>query len=63
MQRAKVGSSYSDWFKFTQRIPQSSKLGPLHFNIFYNDIFFEIQKSNIFVAKTYNQLLKTSFMM
>ena len=46
-QRTKVGSSYSDWFEFTRGIPQGSTLGSLPFNIFINDVFFEIQKSNI----------------
>ena len=46
-QRTKVGSSYSDWFEFLRGILQGSILGPLFVNIFINDIFFEIQKSNI----------------
>ena len=46
-QRTKVESSYSDWFEFVCGNPQGSILGPLFFNIFINDIFSEIQESNI----------------
>ena len=46
-QITKFGSFYSDWFEFTCRIPKDSLIGPLVFNIFINDIFFETQKSNI----------------
>ena len=46
-QRTKVGSSYSKWSEIKHEIPQGSKLGPLLFNIFTNDLFFVIEKSNI----------------
>ena len=41
-QKTKYRSSYSDWFEFICEIPQGSMLDPLIFNIFINDIFFEI---------------------
>ena len=46
-QRAKIGSSYSDWANVTRVILQRSILRPLLFNIFTNDIFFFIKKSDI----------------
>ena len=55
-QRTKVGSSYSYWFKFIRRIPQSFILGASLFNIFISNIFFEIQKSNIFSFSDENTL-------
>ena len=68
-QRTKVRSSYSDWFEFLSGISQGSILGPLLSDIFIDNIFFEILKSNIcnfaddnalyFVPKTFKLLLKT----
>ena len=45
-QRTKVGPSYSKCYEIKHRIPQGSIMGSL-FNIFMNDLFFVIEKSNI----------------
>ena len=44
-QRTKVGSSYNKWFEICRGIPQGSILRLLLFNIFMNNIFFFIEKS------------------
>ena len=45
-QRRKIGSSYSDWANVTKGTPQRSILRDLFFNIFINDIFLFVEKSD-----------------
>ena len=46
-QQTKTGSSFSSWCDINTAVPQGPILGPLLCNIFVNDLFFSIKKSEV----------------
>ena len=46
-QRTKISSSYSNWYDTVRGVPQSSILGSLFFDLFIDDLFLFIERTNI----------------
>ena len=55
-QRVKISSSYSVWNEIKTGVPQGSILGPLLFNVVFNDILMINEKNTICNSADHNTI-------
>ena len=60
-QWVRVNNDFSSWGKIIAGVPQGSILGPLLLNIFINDLFIFVSKSNLSNYADDNTLYASGF--
>ena len=60
-QRVKLGNNRSIWSTLHKGVPQGSIMGPLLFNIFVHDLYYDIKKCTLFNYADDNTLFYSSF--
>ena len=59
-QRVKISHARSDWKPLTKGVPQGSILGPLLFNVFMNDMFYFIERCDLYNYADDNSIAKSA---